>query len=355
MNVATMHETDAPQPSRERTLEGFAQSCRNAIRDGCRSISEFPIDMQQRIDARFAELCADWQPKSSLERTLLLEMARAEIQKDVAHRLLHDSERIYVAVEETWDEDQGRHTNNLAARLPRDPQRVAELLLQTKHGAEWALTQWRGLEASARENHGLTEAQRQLVFDLKGVSPLLRDNKDTVPGASDEAGLLALIAREVKALETRLVLVLNGRDKVARAKAGLGLLPPPDAATRKYKSDEARAHKRYVWAFESFKWVRLGMPASALIHPLTGKPLQDVGTEKAPDPPPAAPAAAAVAQPASGCESDQPPVAPDNRPIPLPDNASDEDKEMLLVVSATLRSMLQGGLVQPPTLAPPPT
>jgi hypothetical protein len=287
MNEAAIHETEMSQPSGKRTREGAAQSCRNAIRDGCRSVSEFPIDMQQRIDARYAELCAEHQPKTSLERTLITEMARAEIQKDVAHRLLFDSERISVAVEETWDEDQRRHTNNLAARLPRDPQRVAELLLQSKHGAQWALTMWRGLEASARANHGLTEAQRQLVFDLKGVSPLLRDNTDTVPAASDEAGLRALIAREVKALETRLVLVLEGRDKVARAKAGLGLLPPPDAATRKYKSDEARAHKRYVWAFESFKWVRMGMPASALIHPLTGKPLQDAASEKAPEPPPA--------------------------------------------------------------------
>jgi hypothetical protein len=204
MSEAVIHETETAPPTQGRTPEGSAQSCRNAIRDGCRSITEFPIDMQQRIDVRYAERCAELEPKTSLERELILEMARAEIQKDVAHRLLHDRERIRQAVEETWDEDQRRHTNNLAARLPRDPQRVAELLLQTKHGAEWALTQWRGLAASARQNHGLTEPQRQLVLDLKGVSPLLRDNTDTVPAASDEAGLLALIAREVKALERRL-------------------------------------------------------------------------------------------------------------------------------------------------------
>jgi hypothetical protein len=315
--------------------------------------------MQQRIDARFAELCSEWQPQSSLERTLLLEMARAEVQKDVAHRLLYDSERITVAVEETWDEDQRRHTNNLAARLPRDPQRVAELLLQTKHGTEWALTMWRGLEASARENHGLTDAQRQLVCDLKGVSPLLRDNTDTVPAAGDEAGLRALIAREVKALETRLVLVLNGRDNVARAKAGLGLLPPPDAATRKYKSDEARAHKRYVWAFESFKWVRLGMPASALIHPLTGKPLQDAApeTDKAPERPPASGgAAAAAAPPAPDPAADgRGKPAPDDSPIPVPGQLGAEDQEAFLVVGAMLREMIREGLVKPPASTPPQT
>jgi hypothetical protein len=350
MNDATIHETDASEAPRGRTAAGSAESCRNAIRDGCRSITEFPIDTQQRIDARYAEHCAELQPKTSLERELILEMARAEIQKDVAHRLRHDLERIRQAVEETWDEDQRRLTNNLAARLPRDPQRVAELLLQTKHGAEWALTTWRGLAASARENHGLTEPQRQLVFDLKGISPLLRDNTDTVPAASDEARLLALITREVKALETRLVLELEGRDKRARARAKLGQMPPPDAATRKYKSDEARAHKRWTRAFESFQWVRAGMPASDLIHPLTGKPLQEAEAAPTPEPP-----SSAAAPRGSGCDSDKPTVAPGDRPIPVSDNASDEDKEMPLVGSATLRSTVQGGLVKPPTLSPPPT
>jgi hypothetical protein len=359
MNEAVIHETEAAPPIQGRSAQGSAQSCRNAIRDGCRSITEFPIDMQQRIDARYAERCAELEPKTSLERELILEMARAEIQKDVAHRLRHDPERIRQAVEETWDEDQRRHTNNLAARLPRDPQRVAELLLQTKHGAEWALTTWRGLAASARENHGLTEPQRQLLCDLKGVSPLLRDNTDTVPAASDEARLLALITREVKALETRLVLELEGRDKRARAMAKLGPLPPPDAATRKYKSDEARANKRWGRAFDSFKWVRAGMPASALTDPLTGKPLQEAAPAKTPEPPPAsagggaaAPAAPPASDPAAGGPGKP---AGDNSPIPVPGHLGAEHQEAFLVVGAMLREMIRAGLVNPPTTAPPKT
>jgi hypothetical protein len=308
--------------------------------------------MQKRIDAREAELRAELKPKSTLEGTLIKEMARAEIQADVAHALLIDAERVKQAVEETWDEDQRRHTNNLAARLPRDPQRVAGLLLETKQGVEWALDQWRGLAASAAQNHGLTEPQRQLALDLKGVSPLLRDNTLKVPAAGDVEDILALCAREVKQLETRLALVLEGRDQRARAKAQKGQVPPPDAATRKYKSDEARAHKRYVWAFESFRWVRMGMPAAALIHPLTGRPLVEAE-------------AAATAAPAGGAPEPPPPPAgagvtasPGPAPAtdaPLPDGITPEDQEMLLLVGATLRSMAREGILKPPGGGPPPT
>jgi hypothetical protein len=162
------------------------------------------------------------EPKSTLERALITEMARGQVQEDVAHTLRYDSERVREAVEDTWDEDQRRHTNNLAARLARDPQRVADRLLESKHGAEWVLKQWRGLAASAAENHGFTDAQRQLALDLKGVSPHLRDNPAEVPAAGDKEGLLALCAREIQQLETLLVLTLEGRDQRARAKAKHG-------------------------------------------------------------------------------------------------------------------------------------
>jgi hypothetical protein len=350
MNDAAIDETEAPHQS----FGGAANSRRNAIRDGCRSVSEFPVEMQKRIDQREPELCAELKPKSILERELIKEMARAAIQEDVAHALLYDAERVERAVDENWDEDQRRHTGNLAARLPRDPQRVAGRLLETKQGVEWALEQWRGLAASAAENNGLTEPQRQLCLDLKGVSPLLRDNTAVVPAAGDKEGLLAVCAREMKHLETRLVSVLEGRDERARVKARRGQMPPPDAATRKYKSDEARAHKRWVWAFESFKWVRMGMPADTLIHPMTGRPLKDMVADAggAPESPHAGTAAP---QPVAGPDPDDREAGPDNNPNPPPEGISPEDQEMMLLVGATLRSMHRDGVLKSPGSAPPPT
>jgi hypothetical protein len=370
MNDAQNHETDAAERTGCRTSEGSANSRRNAVRDGCRSISEFPVEMQKRIDAREAELCAEHQPKSRLERTLLKEMARGEIQEDVAERLLYDEERVQQAVEETWDEDQRRAANNLGARLPRDPMRVADRLLETKHGAEWLLEQWCGLAASVAENHGVTDAQRQLMFDLKGVSPLARDNTRIVPAAGDKNRLVALCAGEIQRLERRLALELEGRDKRAQAKAKHGIVQPPDAATRKYQSDKARAHKRYVWAFENFKGVRMGMLSGTLINPLTGKPLVDPEAE-AGEPPPAATGGApeppradagATAAPASAAPTSAagpPPMAPldpqelkrrlGDLPIPLPPGLSREDQEMLLLCGGTLRSLFRAGILKPPT------
>jgi ribosomal protein L12E/L44/L45/RPP1/RPP2 len=95
--------------------------------------------------------------------------------------------------------------------------------------------------------------------------------------------------------------------------------------------------------------VRMGMPASALVHPLTGKPLQEAAEAAAPAPP-----SAAAARPASGCDSDKPTAAWDDEPIPVPEDASEEDKEMLRLVGATLRSFLRAGL-KPPTVPSPPT
>jgi hypothetical protein len=317
--------------------------------------------MQIRIDAREAELIAELKPTTVLQRTLIKEMARGEIQKDVAHALLIDSERLWQDVNTTWDEDQIRRADNLGARLPRDPMRVANALLETKQGAEWVVEQWRGLAASVTENGGLTEPQRQLALDLKGVSPLLRDNTRIVPAAGDKAGLLALFAREVKRLEDRLVLVLQSRDTAARGKTRLGLLPAVDAATRKYKSDEARAHKRYVWAFESFKWVRMGMPASAIIDPATGKPLQDPEGEAAadaPKPPPAdtgakaspapTPAAAPEAQASSGSDPETSEHDPNDKPVAVPDGLSRENQEAFMVTGVLLRHLFQAGVLKLP-------
>jgi hypothetical protein len=194
-----------------------------------------------------------------------------------------------------------------------------------------------------------------LALDLKGVALVLRDNTAVVPAAGDTERLLALIESEVNYLEARLELVLEGRDQRARRHARLGVLPTPDAATRKYNSDEARAHKRFVWAFESFKSVRMGLPPATLINPATGRPVVDVeavapgsaGATTSPGPGPAG-----APEPAQGRDPEPrqagPVAAPTLTPPPIPEGISLEDHEMMMVVGATLRSMAKQGLLKPP-------
>jgi hypothetical protein len=184
-----------------------------------------------------------------------------------------------------------------------------------------------------------------------GIAPLLRDNFATVPACDDKEGLLALVAREVKRLETKVILELKGRDNVMRAKARLGLPMPPDATTRRIKSNESRATKRLTWSIQTFNQVRWGLAPGTIIDPETKQPLRSEAPAPASSPPPVE-AAAAAAPPASEApsDSDQPlgePAAVDD-PIPLPDGVTGEDREMLILFGATLRSLFRAGVLKPP-------
>jgi hypothetical protein len=307
--------------------------------------------MQALIDIREAELTADHAPKNAMERMILGEMARAGVQAEVNHaRVLAHTELMRETVDDWWEDDRRQAANNLAARLAKDPGRVAQRLENSLHGALWCLEQWRGLGASAAANGGLTEPQRQLMCDLMGISPLLRDNAARVPAADDHEKLVAHVAGEVKRLETRIELVLRRRDLIARAKVQEGLNAPQDPESRNHRSNESRAHKRLVWATNTFNDLRRGLAPATILDPETGRPLQAAAPASAqecpqPQPPPAPPPAAAP-------NPDPPPASPYETPIPLPEDASDEDKEMLLLVSATLRSILQAGVQQPNPSAP---
>jgi hypothetical protein len=366
--TTAVDEQDAPpadEPRPGRTPEGSAQSCRNAIRDGCRSLKEFPATMQQRIDAKEAELIADLKPTNALERILITEIARATIKVLVCEEELSiDHDRLKEKGDSEWDADRRREVNNLAVRLPRDSRRVAHALEETLHGAEFCLESWRDLGASVAQNGGLTEPQRQLACDLMGISPLSRDNFSKVPACDDKQGLLALVTREVKRLETKIILELKGRDNALRVQARRGLSMPPDATTRRIKSNESRATKRLTWSIQTFNQVRWGLAPDTIIDPATKQPLRPEREPKAATPasappprsssppPPAGAAEAAPPAPEALGDQPQPPGEPAGRedPIPLPDGAAGEDAEALLIMGATLRSLFRQGLLKPPPL-----
>jgi len=309
------HETPpADEPRNGRTAEGSAQSRRNAIRDGCRSRTEFPEDMQALIDIRLAELTAEEKPKTALERWLLGEMARSGVQVEVSHqKLLANTKRMRQTVDEWWDDDRRQATDRLAARLEKDPRRILGQLQNSLHGALWCLEQWRGLGASAAHNGSLTEAQRALCCDLIGVAPLLRDNPDTVPACDDQPAILELVARQVERLETRIQRVLKERDRTARSNVREGLSDPQDPESRRHRSNEGRAHKRMVWAIEAFRALRRGVLPATIIDPATKQPLEPDGAVAPSTPPPPAPEPApttgAAAPPPSAPPAD-PPTAP---------------------------------------------
>jgi hypothetical protein len=306
--------------------------------------------MQERIDAKAAELTADLVPKNSVERLLVTIIARESVKVDVCNKQMQVNELMArEEFEETWDDQRRQEANRLAARLASNPCGVKQQLEDTLHGAQWCLAQWRELGESVVEHGFLTEPQRQFCCDLMGILPLFRDHTAKVPACDATEDLLKLVAEQFDRLKDRIGHVLEQRDKHARKKVRLGLPIPPDATTKKIKSNEARAYKRMVWGYESLQALRRGVSPATLIDPATRKPIQP--EEEPPPPPPQGTAADApppeTASPASaGAQVDPTPADP----ITVPHNLSREDKEMLCLVGSELRDLLRAGMLKLPKL-----
>jgi hypothetical protein len=298
--------------------------------------------MAAEIDAREARLKERFQPADEFECMMVREMARAGVQMDVSHeQLIEDNIRVSEKTDSDWHDDRTREANRLGARLAAEPSQVKDQLEETLHGANWLLYRWRALRDEAVENQGLDESQRQLAFDLLGVPVTGRRGTTRVPAGNDVEGIEALCAREIRRLETRVVLELEGRDTRARAKARRGLpVVASDAATRRVKSNESRARKRLMWAYETFNSLRMGVALEMIIDPETRRPLR-----------PAA-AAPAQAEPPPAAAPEPPPAPAEADPVPLPDDVAGEKKELLLLMGATLRDLFRAGLLKPPA-APP--
>jgi hypothetical protein len=312
--------------------------------------------MAARIDeceARFAERL---RPADALESLMVREMARAGVQMDVCHeQMLQDNIRVDAKTDADWHDERTREAVRLGARLASDPGQLAGHLEATLQGAAWKLARWRWLAADAAENQGLDEPQRQLCFDLMGIPAECRRGTSVVPAAGDVARIQALCAREIRRLETRMVLELEGRDKQARALARLGVpTAASDTVTRRIKSNASRAHKRFVWAEETLGRLRAGVSPATIIDPETRRPLQEAAAPAAPEqpqpPPPQPPPNSA---PPRAADSDPPAAMPPEDPIPLPDQVSGENAELLMFLGAAIRSLFRQGLLKPPGGAGP--
>jgi hypothetical protein len=128
-----------------------------------------------------------------------------------------------------------------------------------------------------------------------------------------------------------------------------------DTVTRRIKSNASRAHKRLTWAVDTFRSLRAGVAPATIIDPETRRPLQAAAPTAAAAQEQSQPSPQPVSAPSPpAADSGPPPALPPEDPIPLPDNIAGEDKDMLLLMGATLRSLFRQGLLKPPG-APPPT
>jgi hypothetical protein len=313
--------------------------------------------MQRLIDAKEDELHAAFPPQNELEGILLEEIAIASIQVRVCDGQLEvDQRRVKEETDLRWDGARRSDIGALAERLGKSPYRVVHRLEESLQGAEYCRELWIGLGDSVQANGKLSEVQRQLAFDLLAVGLLSRDGTRRVPAADDAANLLDLVRRQVKRLTNKIEGELKQLDLSARLRARLGQPAPPDAETRRVRSNHSRAKKRLTWATEMFWRVRRGIAqgqpldpedTAAIFGTATGKarakarakaaPEANASTGPAPPTAPADPSASAPVDPDGNVAGFR-----DDGPIWVPENITGENREALITGGALLRSLLRG-------------
>ena len=251
-----------------RPEQGRDSSKRNSLKHGQRARSVFPPDMAAAIARRIAELTPLILPVNPYEVTLVGEMAKAIVKVDrCTEMMLLDLQRtIDLAGTVRWDAERDDRAAALAKRLAKDPWRVARALAGTKHGARWLLHHWEGLREVAEGKGSWNEEQRQLAFDMLGVSPVLRDGSMQVPAAADGPALAELAGREVVRLTELLEGELEDLDEAARGMAASGMSLDEDGETRRLRQYEGRARREWRWAVSELKRVRAGCAPSEKMY-----------------------------------------------------------------------------------------
>jgi hypothetical protein len=254
--------------------------------------------MAERIADKERALKDELKPRNELESIAITEIARASIQHvHCEDQVIANAARAIEDVDLTWDDDQRAHIKRVAGRLGKAPERVADAMEQSRHGAEHCLRLWVGLGQAVAASGRLTDEQRALAFDLMGIPLILRGGTHQVPAADDAAGLSAVIEREIQRLEDRIETVLNDRDQREQDRARRGLPRVEDNRTRQLRSNAARAYKRFVLAMESFQRLR------ADLHPRpvpTPPPPRSTAAAPSTSPPPTSPPPAATAAATAG-------------------------------------------------------
>jgi hypothetical protein len=152
-----------------------------------------------------------------------------------------------------WESDRCQVVDDLGAKLPKAPRRIARTLGRCRQGADWLIEHWKGLAEVLESKGGWDEAQRRLAFDLLGVPPDLRDGSIRVPSATDRTALAELVAREIGRLEKRLETALIGLDEAEQSMAMSAMPLSEDATTARLRRYEASARRDFFRALDELR------------------------------------------------------------------------------------------------------
>jgi len=179
-----------------------------------------------------------------------------------------------------WQVDRELAAEELGAKLPKSPTRVARKLRATKQGCQWLLSRWEGLGGILDAAGDWDEAQRSLALDLLGTPREFRAGPGPLPGDLD--GRRALILAEVGALRDAIRDSLAELDASEREAAEMGFGADHDGELASIRRFERTCTRRLEWAREQLR---------------PGRRVGRVGGEASPLPP-QPPATAPAASPA---------------------------------------------------------
>ena len=242
-----------------RTPEGKDQSRRNALKRGLRSKIIFPDDLTELVERRIADFFADFAPRSTYEEVLVRDMAVSSARFERCASLsIADLIRTADRASYCWEHDRRMSVEVYAARISKDPQRIARGLRGSCQGSDWLIERWEILGTIALETGRWDDDQRRLAFDMLGVAPQLRNITTRVPGGDDATGLIALAETQVANLRDAQEAVLDDLNDAEQAMSMSGMPLEEDAATARLRKEESRARNDFAKARKELLRFRAG-------------------------------------------------------------------------------------------------
>jgi hypothetical protein len=306
----SQEETEAAVKKRGggvKTPEGAEISRRNSLEYGLWAKKVFPKSLQADIDQCTAEATTQFRPRSMYELRLVREIGRATAQCELAglHVLL-EQQRLMDRARTSWESDRRKVVEDkLARRLSQEPERISDLLKDSRQGTEWTLRAWTRLGDALAVSGGWDEFQRSLAYDLLGEPLIFRNSSLALPPADDVAGLKAVVAREQAALRQSLEEYLIEYDEADQAMAASGMPRLENAELKRLRRAESAARRTRDKARTELLRVQGGAPTLGGAPAPGGAPPAPPASPAPAPPPPPAPAASASAPPAPPKSSDE--------------------------------------------------
>jgi hypothetical protein len=241
------------------TLEGKQKVARNALRHGLAGQGMLLSHEDERLAAdRLAGLTAEFDPRTPNESELVRKMAFSSVRAEIARGLqICRRRQVEESVESNWGEYEREDALELAAKLPKDPQRIALKLQQSFAGAQWMLEQWSLLAKKLELGEDWNDEQLSIALDLMGYPRTFRDLilfkiVDSDP-ATQRKLRLDFARAEITRLNLRMADDLSFRSGQLRHDMLNGFQPGNDRQLNLYRRYEREADRQYAWALRELK------------------------------------------------------------------------------------------------------